>query len=221
MEKQAEKLYQQGDKQAAVKLLAQKLQQDMSHADWFLQLSGYLTAGGDFEQAEELLVKAKQLFPETQEIDYNLAVIYFEAGKLAESQKMLQNITDSTLVSDVYYLMAQQSLQQKQLPQALMYALTAYDKNPQLEDNSLLVGDICLQLKEFKRAQEYYQKAVKIKSSALVLFKLALTEMVLGEKSFQQHFAESQRIDPQYFQQHQQQLADIERYLKLQTKEDK
>ena len=63
VEKTAEQLYQQNQKQAAVKLLAQKLQQDMSHLDWFLQLSGYLTAGGDLAQAEELLLKAKQRFP--------------------------------------------------------------------------------------------------------------------------------------------------------------
>lgn len=220
VEKTAEQLYQQNQKQAAVRLLAQKLQQDMSHLDWFLQLSGYLTAGGDLAQAEELLLKAKQLFPQAQEIDYNLAVIYFMAGKKEQSQQWLQNITDTKLASDVYYLMAKQFLQKRQVAQALAYALTAYEKNPHLDDNCLLVGDIFLQLKRFANAQDYYQRALTLKQSAPAYFKLALAEMVCGDSKFSQHFQKAKQLDKSYFATHQQQLADIERYLTTQTKDE-
>ncbi|MBA1434337.1 tetratricopeptide repeat protein [Bombilactobacillus bombi] len=220
MELQADELYKQGQKQAAVKLLAQKLQKDMHHIDWFLQLSSYLTAGGDFTQAEELLLKAKQLFPGIQELDYNLAVIYFEAGKFEQSQKILKNITNPKLSSDIYYLIAKQLLQQKQVAQALAYALTAIDKNPNLNDNYVLVGDIFLRLKQFSKAADYYQQSIKVQPSAAGYFKLALMEMVLDKKQFRQHFQQAQSMDSTYFQKHQQQLAEIERYIKMQSKDD-
>lgn len=220
LEKTAEQLYQQGKKQAAVQLLAHKLQQDMSHLDWFLQLSGYLTSGGDLVQSEELLLRAKQIFPNSQEIDYNLAVIYFIAGKLEQSQQWLQNITDNKLASDVYYLMSKQFLQKRQIERALAYALTAYEKNSHLDDNCLLLGDIFLQLKRFSNAQDYYKRALELKKTAPAYFKLALVEMVCGDTKFSQHFQKAKQLDKSYFSTHQQQLADIERYLTTQAKDE-
>lgn len=220
LEQQADKLYKKGKKQAAVKLLAQKLQKDMSHEAWFLQLSSYLTAGGDLEQAEELLIKAKQLFPKSEEIDYNLAVIYFEANKMKLSQKYLKNIKNPKLLSDVYYLMAQEELKKKQPAVALAYVLTAIDKDASISDNYLFAGDLFLQLNNFKKSAQYYQKALNLEKSAAGYFKLALVEMVEGNKKYHDDFLSSKTIDQDYFDKHQQQLKDIEKFIRSQQKDD-
>lgn len=220
MNQQAAKLFQAGHKQAAVKLLAQALQTDWTHLTWFLQLASYLVAGGDLAEAEELLLKAKQLFPEAQEIDYNLAVIYYQAGKWDRAKALLLTIKQPDLLSDAYYLLAQTAQKNHQLQQALVYALTALDHNNHVVANFLLVGDLLIQLQQFPQAQTYYQKALQLKPQAESYFKLALCEMVNGDHHFSQHFQQAQQLDPAYVKQHQQQLAEIERYLQAQQKDD-
>ncbi|NVY95698.1 tetratricopeptide repeat protein [Lactobacillus sp. DCY120] len=221
MEKEAEKLYQEGHKQASVKLLAQKLQKDMQHLDWFLQLSGYLSAGGDLPQAEALLLQARELFPQSEEISYNLAVIYFQAGKFSQAHQFLQQVKQPQLQSDAYYLLAQEKRQEDKLPQALVYALTAIDYNPQLADNYLLAGDLLLRQHDLKTAQNYYQKAVDLQGKAANYFKLALVELALDQPQYRAHFEKARQLDQVYFEKHQTQVAEIERYLKSQSRDAK
>ncbi len=220
MEPESAKLYQAGHKQTAVKLLAQKLQTDMTHADWFLQLASYLTAGGAEDQAEEILLRARTLFPQEQTILYNLAVIYDTTGQTQRAQTFLNQITDPRLQADVLYLRAQAQKKQNHPAQALAYALTAAEQKPHLADNQLLVADLLVQLHEFAQAQNYYQKAVQLQPTAASYFKLALTKMVQGTAGFQQDFATSQKLDPKYFQKHEQQVGEIERYLQTQMEGD-
>ncbi|UQS82720.1 tetratricopeptide repeat protein [Bombilactobacillus folatiphilus] len=215
MNKQAQKLYQSGQKQAAVKFLARKLQTDFGYLSWFIQLAGYLVAGGDLIQAEELLIKAKQLFPDAQAIDYNLAVVYFQAGQWEKVVELLKSINDPALLSDAYYLLAKTSQKQQQIQQALVFALTAIDYDSRLNDNFLLAGDLLLQLQDFSEAQGYYQNAIKLQPSAAGYFKLGLCEMVTGDLTFQDHFQKARQLDESYVNQHQQQLAEIERYVQM------
>ncbi|UQS83774.1 tetratricopeptide repeat protein [Bombilactobacillus thymidiniphilus] len=220
MEQHAANLYQNNDKEEAIAYLAKKLQQDLDHPDWILQLASYLVDTDQLPDAEALLLQAKTMFPDLAAIDYNLAVIYFQVGKIDQAQTYLQQITDPDLLTDIYYLQAKIAQQQNKLPQALAYVLTAVDHNPQLVDNYLLAGDLLVQLQDFKQAQHYYHLALQLDESAASWFKLALTQLVLADDRYKTSFAKSKQLDAKYFGEHQKQLADIERYLQIHKKEE-
>lgn len=81
-----------------------------------------------------------------------------------------------------------------------------------------MVGDIWLSLGQFKAAAQAYQQVLAQQPNvAAAHFNVGLALLGAGEKPTA-YFEKADALDHDYFQQQQQRLADIERYLQAQKK---
>ncbi|MGR3741950.1 tetratricopeptide repeat protein [Companilactobacillus sp. DQM5] len=206
--KEAERLYSSDKKQEAVILLTRSLSKDFEQLDLILQLSTYLTYGGEMQQAEELLLKSKNFFPNEKTIDYNLGNIYYTQG---EYNKAI-DVFNSIKTNDSMYMLAQCYQQLGDNNRALVYAITA-SENKNDEVYLELVGDILLSLGNIKQAKDYYQKSADIKENEKNTFNLALCLTVLNEKDAQKYFAVSKKINSKYYNDNIKRLDDIQKLI--------
>ncbi|MFC6180124.1 tetratricopeptide repeat protein [Lactiplantibacillus daowaiensis] len=209
------------EQQALVHQLVTKIDQQPTNYHAYYDLAVLLTAGQDFEQAEELLMKALGQFeanPAAKDLlAYGLGNVYYQAEAYDKALPYYQQITDAKLQTDAYLMIAQALMAKKDYQHALVWAITAQEKRPQTADTNLLVADILLALGNNQQAYDFYQKAIQIDPTlGKAYFNAGLTAMVLG-KPYADLFAQAQKFDAAYFKTHQQQLSDIEKMLAAQT----
>ncbi|MFB9769410.1 tetratricopeptide repeat protein [Lactiplantibacillus modestisalitolerans] len=183
----------------------------------YYELVVLLTAGQDFEQAEELAMKALGKFDQqpqaADQLRYALGNVYYQAQEYDRALPYYQQITDQQLRTDAYLMMAQSLMAKRDYQHALVYALTAQESRKNDYDANLLVADILLAMGNNQQAFDYYQNAFKLDPhSGKAAFNAGLTAMVVGQP-YADWFAKAQALDATYYQQHQQQLTDIEKML--------
>jgi len=203
--------------QALVHELVTKIDANSEDYHAYYDLIVLLTAGQDFEQAEALAMKAlgkfQQLAQAADLLRYALGNVYYQAESYDKALPYYQQITDPKLKNDAYMMMGQSLMGQRDYQHALAWAITAQEAQPQRLDTNLLVADVLLALGNNQQASDYYQKAFVADShSGKAAFNVGLTAMVLGQ-SYAKWFEQAQKLDPDYFKQHQQQLTDIEKML--------
>ncbi|WP_234032547.1 tetratricopeptide repeat protein [Companilactobacillus bobalius] len=138
MDKKAEKLFNDGNKQEAIKLLVADLNKNPKQLSEILQLSTYLVQSEDLEQAEELLARSLEMFKDNQDLLYNLGNVYYLADKYDKANQIFQNLIDDNYAFEAYFMMAKTLDQQGKRQLAIMYALTAAEKAPKdLQANEL------------------------------------------------------------------------------------
>lgn len=212
----AEELYNKGQKEEAVIFLVNQLNENFNQLPLILQLSTYLTYGGEFEQAEELLMKAKAIFANNLTIDYNLGNVYYTKGEYDKAQAIFELLVKKNFGHEAMFMLAQTLNKLGSVNQALVYALTALDKAPADEAYSELVGDIFMSLGDFKNAKRYYKDSYNIKKNEKNSFNLGLCNMILKE-SYQEYFLESKNINKKYYENNIEKLDDIQKLINNQN----
>lgn len=193
----------------------------------YYDLGALLTRLNDFEQAEELFMKALGIFEKKNDakavnlLNYGLGNVYYSVGKINEAIKQYNKIDDAKLKADSYLMLAQSYMKQKNYQQAVAYGLTAHDLRPQDPEINQAIGDSLLALGEFKQAKNYYDLILKRHPGrADTQFNRGLVAMVLGEP-YQDYLNQSQRLDPDYYAQSEKRISDIEHFLQKQSGQDK
>lgn len=193
----------------------------------YYDLGALLTRLNDFEQAEELFMKALGIFEKKNDakavnlLNYGLGNVYYSVGKINEAIKQYNKIDDAKLKADSYLMLAQSYMKQKNYQQAVAYGLTAHDLRPQDPEINQAIGDSLLALGEFKQAKNYYDLILKRHPGrADTQFNRGLVAMVLGEP-YQDYLNHSQQLDPDYYAQSEKRISDIEHFLQKQSGQDK
>ena len=133
----------------------------------YYDLGALLTRLNDFEQAEELFMKALGIFEKKNDakavnlLNYGLGNVYYSVGKINDAIKQYNKIDDAKLKADSYLMLAQSYMKQKNYQQAVAYGLTAHDLRPQDPEINQAIGDSLLALGEFKQAKNYYDLILK------------------------------------------------------------
>lgn len=212
MDKKAEKLFSNGEKEKAIKTLVDELNNDHQQLDKILQLSAYLVEVGDLEQAEELLTKALTLFNDNKDIRYNLGNVYFLANKYDKSNEIFSKLIQDNYGFEAYFMEAKTLNEQGKRQLAIVYALTAVEKAPKDLASLELMADLLLANGNFSEAQNYYQKAIKIEKKAKYYLNIALCAMNL-KADYQQYLNKAKEIDPKYFAENEKKLSNLQKYL--------
>lgn len=193
----------------------------------YYDLGALLTRLNDFEQAEELFMKALGIFEKKNDakavnlLNYGLGNVYYSVGKTNEAIKQYNKIDDAKLKADSYLMLAQSYMKQKNYQQAVAYGLTAHDLRPQDPEINQAIGDSLLALGEFKQAKNYYDLILKRHPGrADTQFNRGLVAMVLGEP-YQDYLNQLQQLDPDYYAQSEKRISDIEHFLQKQSGQDK
>lgn len=215
MNKQAEQLFNQGDKEAAIKMIVADLNKDPRQLPEILQLSTYLVQAGDLEQAEELLARSLEMFKDNQDLLYNLGNVYYLADKYDKANQIFQKLVDDNYAFEAYFMMAKTLDQQGKRQLAIMYALTAVEKAPKDQQANELLADLLLSNGNFNEALGFYQAANKIKPQAKYYFNMALCAMNL-KQDYQTYLDESKKLDEQYYLKNEKKLADLQEFIKQQ-----
>ncbi|GEO57386.1 tetratricopeptide repeat protein [Companilactobacillus bobalius] len=215
MDKKAEKLFNDGNKQEAIKLLVADLNKNPKQLSEILQLSTYLVQSEDLEQAEELLARSLEMFKDNQDLLYNLGNVYYLADKYDKANQIFQNLIDDNYAFEAYFMMAKTLDQQGKRQLAIMYALTAAEKAPKdLQANELL-ADLLLANGNFEEALGFYKTANEIQPEAKHYFNMALCAMNL-KQDYQNYLNESKKLDQDYYLKHEKKLADLQEFIKQQ-----
>lgn len=215
MNKKAEQLFKQGDKEAAIKLLVADLNQNAKQLPEILQLSTYLVQAGDLEQAEELLARSLEMFPNNQNLLYNLGNVYYLADEFDKANGIFQNLIDDNYAFEAYFMMAKTLDQQGKKQLAIMYALTAVEKAPHDQQAKELLADLLLANGNFDESLGFYQEANKIKPQAKYYFNMALCAMNL-KLDYQEYLNKAKQLDEKYYLKNEKKLSEIQEYLKQQ-----
>ncbi len=213
MNKKAEQLFNDGDKEAAIKLIVADLNKDPKQLQEILQLSTYLVQAGDLEQAEELLARSLEMFKDNQDLLYNLGNVYYLADKFDKANSIFQNLVNDDYAFEAYFMLAKTLDQQGKRQLAIMYALTAAEKSPNdLQANELL-ADLLLSNGNFNESLGFYKIASEIKPQAKYYFNMALCAMNLHE-DYQTYLNKSKELDKSFYMKNEKKLSDLQEFIK-------
>ncbi|CAJ1186083.1 tetratricopeptide repeat protein [Companilactobacillus nantensis] len=220
MNKQAEQLFNQGDKEQAIKLVVADLNKNPKQLPEILQLSTYLVQAGDLEQAEELLARSLEMFKDNQDLLYNLGNVYYLADKFDKANTIFQNLINDDYAFEAYFMMAKTLDQQGKRQMAIMYALTAVEKSPKdLQANELL-ADLLLANGNFQESLGFYQTANKIKPQAKYYFNMGLCAMNLHQ-DYQNYLDQAKKLDEKYYLKNEKKLAELQEFIKQGDSDDR
>lgn len=202
--------------------LVEKVEKDHNNQTAYYELGSYLTKVKDYPQAEELYKKAIGYFDEKNEqvdlLQYGLGNVFYEAELYSEAIQSFQKVTNQKLKETAFLMLAQSYMAQELYQQALVFAITAQEINPENMDANELIGDIFLALGQFENAGKYYDFVLKIdENNAKANFQRGLANMVLGIE-FNTYFDRSKIADQSYFEAQKQRLSEIESFIKLRDK---
>lgn len=204
------------ENQNLVHELIQKIDQDPHNAQNYYALATVLVKQQSFDQAEELLVKARGLFsdqPSQDLLTYGLGNVYYATGLYERANATFQTVKDPQYRHDANLMIAQGYYAQSQYKLAFAFALTALEQHQQDPETNELMGDINLAMGEAQAAQKYYDVALKNKNTAKLLFNRGVVEMTLTQQPDNDYFAKAKQIDPEFFIKAKQRLVDIDKLL--------
>lgn len=192
---------------ATIQDLIKKIDQNPNAWPAYNDLGVLLTQIGDYNSAEELVMKALGLFDQDatakQALLYTLGNVYYSAAEYDRAVTYFQKIDDVTLKGDALIMLAQSFFAQQKYQQALVYGLTAHDILTTDITVLTLLGDICLALGEFQQADGYYADALSgdVESQTVAaLFGRGLVALALGdEKQAHDYFKQVASQDRQFY----------------------
>lgn len=215
--------FREKEKKETEKLVHKLIQAIDEHPDKvnnYYDLGSLLTRLNDYEQAEELFMKALGIFEakndqEAQDLlNYGLGNLYYEVGKVDRAIKLYNKIEDEKRKADSYLMLAQSYMKKGQHKQAVAYGLTAHELRREDPAINQVVGDSLLALGEFDQAKKYYDAILKRHPGrADTQFNRGLVAMVLGEP-YRDYLTQAKQLDPQYYQKSERRLNDIEKTLR-------
>ena len=192
----------------------------------YYDLGSLLTRLNDYQQAEELFMKALGIFEAKGDqtamnlLNYGLGNLYYEVGKVNEAIKLYNKIDDPKLKADSYLMMAQSYMKKGQHKQAVAYGLTAHELRADDPEINQVIGDSLLALGEFKKAKEYYDVILKRHPGrADTQFNRGIVAMVLGEP-YKDYLAQAKQLDLNYYHKSEERINDIEKTLRATQNKD-
>lgn len=189
----------------------------------YYDLGSLLTRLNDYQQAEELFMKALGIFEAKQDqgalnlLNYGLGNLYYEVGKVNAAINLYNKIDDPKLKADSYLMLAQSYMKKGQHKQAVAYGLTAHELRPADPEINQVIGDSLLALGEFSQAKGYYDAILKRHPGrADTQFNRGIIAMVLGEP-YKDYLAQAKQLDLNYYRKSERRLNDIEKTLQATT----
>lgn len=190
----------------------------------YYDLGSLLTRLNDYQQAEELFMKALGIFEAKKDqaaidlLNYGLGNLYYEVGKTDAAIKLYNKIEDPKIKADSYLMLAQSYMKKGQHKQAVAYGVTAHELRPADPAINQVLGDSLLALGEFTAAKKYYDVILqRHPGRADTQFNRGIVAMVLGEP-YQDYLTQVQQLDPAYYKKSEQRLAEIEKTLQATKK---
>ena len=126
----------------------------------YYDLGSLLTRLNDYQQAEELFMKALGIFEAKKDqtaidlLNYGLGNLYYEVGKTDAAIKLYNKIEDPKIKADSYLMLAQSYMKKGQHKQAVAYGVTAHELRPADPAINQVLGDSLLALGEFTAAKK-------------------------------------------------------------------
>ncbi|MEJ6400781.1 tetratricopeptide repeat protein [Nicoliella lavandulae] len=192
----------------------------------YYDLGTFLVQLRNYNQAEELLMKAMGLFADQSKkakntLMYGLGNVYYAAGEYDKAIQQFNQIDDQKLQFDSYIMLAQSYMSKQNYKKAVVFALTAQGMRRQDPSVNQILGDSLLALGNFSEAAQFFDIVLKNDDhNGKANFDRGLIAMVLGEP-FDDYFAKAKRYDHRYFEKGQSRLKDIEKFIQIQKKRDK
>ncbi len=210
------------EKQAnqAIHQLVQKIDQDPKNYHHYYDLATFLVEAKDYQQAEELLMKALGLFKDAAKetidtLKFGLGNVYYAAEEYDKAIKLFQEIDDEKLQAEAYIMLAQSYMAKGDNKRAMVFALSAQSTHREDPEVNQMIGDNLLALGSFSQAADFYDTVLKHEpQNGQANFNRGLVAMVNGEP-FEAYFERAKQFDPDYFQKSQQKLTDIEKFVQL------
>lgn len=204
---------QEEQKRAHIQKLVAKLNKDNKQLNVILELSANLVDVNDLEQAEELLARSLTLFPDNNDLLYNLGNVYYLADKFDRASEIFDKLIKADYGFQAYYMKAKTLNEQGHANLAIAFALTAVEKEPGDVLSNELLADLLMTNGNFASSIDYYQKAIEIKPMAKYYFNIAICRMNLG-KDYQESLQRAKSLDAKYFVEHEKKLSDLQKFLK-------
>lgn len=195
-----------------IKKLVKDLNTNDKQLSKVLKLSAYLVQVGDLEQAEELLLRSLTNFPNEKDLRYNLGNVYFMAAKYDKASNIFQKLIQDNYGFEAYFMQAKTLDEQGKKQLAIVYALTATEKNSEDIGGLELMADLLLSNGNFDEAMNYYKKANAIKPTAKYYFNMALCAMNL-DQDYQSYLDKSKKLDEKYYLKNEKKLSNLQQFL--------
>ncbi|HJA21519.1 tetratricopeptide repeat protein [Limosilactobacillus panis] len=200
--------------------LIQAIDEHPDKVNNYYDLGSLLTRLNDYQQAEELFMKALGIFEAKADqaaidlLNYGLGNLYYEVGKPDRAIALYNKISDKKLKADSYLMLAQSYMKKGQHKQAVAYGITAHELRAEDPEINQVLGDSLLALGEFTTAKKYYDAILKRHPGrADTQFNRGIVAMVLGEP-YQDYLAQAKQLSPTYYAKSEQRLAEIEKTLR-------
>ncbi|WP_283678913.1 tetratricopeptide repeat protein [Lentilactobacillus sp. Marseille-Q4993] len=203
--------------------LVVKIDQDPDNYRNYYELATLLVEGKDYPQAEELLMKALGRFAtaEIQIVDllrYGLGNVYYAAEEFDKAIAEFQKVTDKGLQFQSYLMLAQSYMAKGDSKRSLAFAISAQEKNRKDKTVNQLIGDNLLALGNFTQAGEFYDMVLEIDSKdGKANFNRGIVAMI-NDENFSDYFDKAKKYDQNYFNDGQERLKDIEKFIQLNKK---
>lgn len=195
--------------------LVQAIDQEPTKFNNYYELGSLLTRLQDFEQAEELFMKALGIFEQRDDsravdfLKYGLGNLYYTVDKVDEAIKYYDQVSDENLKADAYLMMAQSYVKKHDYKRAIVYGLTAYEARPSDPEIAQVLGDALLATGEFKEAAKYYDQILtRHPGRADTQFNRGLVAMAMNEP-YTEYLEQAQQLDPDYYKASEQRIAEI------------
>ena len=200
--------------------LIQAIDEHPDKVNNYYDLGSLLTRLNDYQQAEELFMKALGIFEAKADqaaidlLNYGLGNLYYEVGKPDRAIALYNKISDKKRKADSYLMLAQSYMKKGQHKQAVAYGITAHELRAEDPEINQVLGDSLLALGEFTTAKKYYDAILKRHPGrADTQFNRGIVAMVLGEP-YQDYLAQAKQLSPTYYAKSEQRLAEIEKTLR-------
>lgn len=128
---------------------------------------------GDFEIAESLLNSIRSTYPDTAKLGYEIALVQYNAKRLAESQVTLQQlIAAGTRDAKIFNLMSWCYHRQNRLTEAVAAMKQAISLEPRVETNYDHLAQILIEQQHYPDAYEAVKQALVAAPDSALAFKL-------------------------------------------------
>ncbi|UQS86450.1 tetratricopeptide repeat protein [Nicoliella spurrieriana] len=187
----------------------------------YYDLGTFLVQLRNYNQAEELLMKAMGLFADRSKkakntLIYGLGNVYYAAGEYDKAIQQFNQIDDQKLKFDSYIMVAQSYMSKKNYKRAVVFALTAQGMRRQDPSVNWILGSSLLALGNFSEAAQFFDIMLQNDTNnGKANFDRGIIAMVLGEP-FDDYFAKAKKYDRAYFDKGQSRLKDIEKFIQIQ-----
>ncbi|MFT8424047.1 MAG: tetratricopeptide repeat protein [Liquorilactobacillus sp.] len=203
--------------QKLVQRAIDKIDKNPDDAKAYYKLGVLLTEFKDYEQAEQLLLKALGLFSGKTELDllnYGLGNVLYSANYFQKAINYFSKIKGQELKGEAILMTAQCEYALGNYKKSLAFALTINEDDRSKDMGAKqLIANIFLALGDFKNARKYFDLILaKEPHNFEANFQRGIITLVLeGEEQAANYFKVAQKLDHETFSKMRGQIIDIQK----------